>query len=51
MDQIGFRSDLPSVALPSLTWKALAKLPVVVVTVGLLLSGVYHIKQRKSQHA
>lgn len=50
MDQLGFRSDLPSVALPSLTWKALSKLPVVVVTVGLLLSGIYHLRQKKVHH-
>jgi formate dehydrogenase iron-sulfur subunit len=51
MSQLGFRADLPSIALPSLTWKALAKLPVVVVTLGLLLSAVYQLRKRKAVHA
>lgn len=50
MDQLGFRTDLPEVALPSLTWKALAKLPVVVVTLALILSGVYQLRRRMVQH-
>ena len=50
MDQLGFRTDLPSVALPSLTWKALARLPVVVVSLGLVLSGIYQLRNRRAVH-
>jgi formate dehydrogenase iron-sulfur subunit len=50
MDQLGFRTDLPSVALPSLTWKALSKLPVVVVTLGIVLSGIYQLRKRRAAH-
>jgi formate dehydrogenase iron-sulfur subunit len=51
MNQLGFRTDLPEVALPSRTWKALAKLPVVVVTLALVLSGVYQLRKRIAAHA
>jgi formate dehydrogenase iron-sulfur subunit len=47
MERLGFRSDLPSNALPTLTWKALAKIPVVVVALGVLLSGVYRLRAGK----
>ena len=50
MHQLGFRTDLPEVALPSLTWKALAKVPVVVVTLAIILSGIYRFRQRKVAH-
>ncbi|NQU10656.1 4Fe-4S dicluster domain-containing protein [bacterium] len=50
MDQLGFRTDLPSVALPSLTWKALAKVPVVVVVLALVLSGIYRLRRRPATH-
>ena len=50
MRQLGFRDDLPTVALPSLTWKALAKVPVVVVTLALVLSGIYRLRKRKAAH-
>jgi formate dehydrogenase iron-sulfur subunit len=51
MHQLGFRTDLPTVALPSLTWKALAKVPVVVVTLALVLSGIYRLRNRRLAHA
>lgn len=51
MDQLGFRIDLPTAALPSLTWKALAKVPVVVVTLALVLSAVYRLRKRATAHA
>jgi formate dehydrogenase iron-sulfur subunit len=47
MDKLGFRTDLPEVTLPSLTWKALAKIPVVVVALGLILSSVYRLRTRR----
>jgi len=50
MDQLGFRTDLPEVALPSLTWMALGKVPVVVVTLGVVLSGVYRLRRRAPRH-
>jgi hypothetical protein len=37
--------------LPSLTWKALAKVPVVVVTLALVLSGIYRLRNRRLAHA
>jgi formate dehydrogenase iron-sulfur subunit len=36
--ELGFPEGLPSHSLPSLTWKALQKVPVVVVVLGLFLS-------------
>jgi len=51
MNQLGFRTDLPEVALPSLTWKALAKVPVVVLTLALVLSGIYRLRKRTVAHA
>ena len=50
MNQLGFRTDLPSDGLPSLTWKVLSKLPVVVVTLGLVLSGIYQLRKRRAAH-
>jgi formate dehydrogenase iron-sulfur subunit len=47
MNQLGFRTDLPEVALPSFTWKALSKVPVVVVTLGVVLSGIYRLRTRR----
>ncbi len=50
MEQLGFRVDLPDVALPSLTWASLARVPVVVVTLGIVLAGVYRLHGRKASH-
>ena len=50
MDELGFRTDLPETALPTLTWKALGKVPVVVVTLGIVLSGVYRLRRRAASH-
>lgn len=50
VDKLGFRTDLPTHALPSLTWKALAKVPVVVVVVGLVLSGIYRLRGGRPSH-
>jgi formate dehydrogenase iron-sulfur subunit len=51
MKKLGFRDDLPDFALPSLTWKALAKIPVVVVSLGLVLSLVYRLRHKEAPHA
>jgi formate dehydrogenase iron-sulfur subunit len=50
MEQLGFRVDLPEVALPSLTWASLGRVPVVVVTLGIVLAGVYRLHGRKASH-
>ena len=50
MDQLGFRVDLPEFALPSLTWASLGRVPVVVVTLGIVLAGVYRLRGRKASH-
>jgi formate dehydrogenase iron-sulfur subunit len=50
MEQLGFRVDLPEVALPSLTWASLTRVPVVVVTLGIVLAGVYRLHGRKASH-
>ena len=39
-EQLGFRTDLPTEPLPSLTWAAQEKIPGVLVTVATLLSGI-----------
>ena len=46
MDKLGFRTDLPEAPLPSLTWKAISKLPFVIVGVGLALSAVWRWRTR-----
>lgn len=48
MNKLGFRADLPDFPLPSLTWKALAKVPVVVVVLGLFLSAAYRLRGHRS---
>lgn len=48
--ELGFPKDLPRQALPKLTWKAIAKVPFIVIGVGLLLSAVFRWRTRK-QHA
>lgn len=39
-EELGFPADLPDHAMPTLTWKALQKVPVVIVVLGLFLAGV-----------
>ena len=45
--KLGFREDLPEAPLPSLTWKAIAKLPFVIIGVGLALSVAFRLRSRK----
>jgi formate dehydrogenase iron-sulfur subunit len=50
MDELGFRTDLPTTALPALTWRMLSKVPFVVIGVGLLLSAVVRVRTWKVAH-
>jgi formate dehydrogenase iron-sulfur subunit len=45
--ELGFPKGLPNEELPKLTWKAIAKLPFVVIGVGLLLSVIVRLRTRK----
>ena len=45
-EELGFPRDLPKASLPSLTWKAISKVPFVVIGVGLLLSAVFRWRTR-----
>jgi formate dehydrogenase iron-sulfur subunit len=45
-EELGFPKDLPKEPLPSLTWKAISKVPFVVIGVGLLLSAVFRWRSR-----
>lgn len=44
LDRLGFRKDLPNFALPSLTWKALSRIPFVVVGLGIIMAGIYRLR-------
>jgi formate dehydrogenase iron-sulfur subunit len=48
-DQIGFRTDLPDAPLPALTWKAISKVPFVIIGVGLLLSTVFRFRRKYAE--
>jgi formate dehydrogenase iron-sulfur subunit len=45
-EELGFPKGLPKEPLPSLTWKAISKLPFVVIGVGLVLSAVLRWRTR-----
>ena len=45
-EELGFPKNLPKESLPSLTWKAISKVPFVVIGVGLLLSAVFRWRSR-----
>lgn len=50
-EQFGFRTDLPNEPLPELTWNAQSKIPAVLGTVAVLLSGIAwwtHRPERKT---
>jgi formate dehydrogenase iron-sulfur subunit len=47
-EEAGFPRGLPKEPLPSLTWKAISKLPFVVIGVGLILSAVVRWRTRSS---
>jgi formate dehydrogenase iron-sulfur subunit len=46
--ELGFPKDLPASGLPGLTWKAIAKVPFVVIGLGLALSAVVRWRTRNS---
>ena len=46
---LGIRPDLPLAPLPALTWKALSKVPDVVVVGGALLYGIWWITNRRNK--
>ncbi len=48
-DQLGFRTDLPHAPLPALTWKAISKVPFVIIGVGLLLSTVFRFRRKHTE--
>lgn len=45
-EELGFPPGLPNEPLPSLTWKAISKLPFVVIGVGLMLSAIVRWRTR-----
>jgi Fe-S-cluster-containing dehydrogenase component len=45
-EELGFPSGLPKEPLPALTWKAISKLPFVVIGVGLMLSAIVRWRTR-----
>jgi formate dehydrogenase iron-sulfur subunit len=51
MDQLGLPANLPQRALPALTWNWLAKVPFIVIGLGLVLSGVFRLRSRGERHA
>jgi formate dehydrogenase iron-sulfur subunit len=46
-EELGFPKGLPNEGLPQLTWRAISKLPFVVIGVGLMLSAVVRWRTRK----
>lgn len=50
-DQIGFRTDLPTRALPGYTWDVLQHIPDTVTVGGVFLSGIYWLTARKQKVA
>ena len=50
-EALGFPKGLPTTGLPGLTWKAIAKLPFVVIGLGLVLSAVVRWRARATSHA
>ena len=47
LEELGFPKDLPKESLPNLTWKVIAKLPFVVIGVGLLLGVIVRWRTRE----
>lgn len=48
-EQLGFKTDLQTTALPDLTWNALSKIPGVVSVGGVLLYGIWWITNRRAE--
>lgn len=51
MEELGFRTDLPDQSLAALTWRALSKVPFVVIGVGVFLGSMLRLRQREGRHA
>ncbi len=49
IEQLGFRSDLPTTALPELTWAALEKVPGVVTVGGAALMALFWVTHRREE--
>jgi formate dehydrogenase iron-sulfur subunit len=45
-EDLGFPKGLPKESLPSFTWRAISKVPFVVIGVGLLLSAIFRWRSR-----
>lgn len=50
LGDLGFPRDLPGKPLPALTWRALSEVPIVILGVGMLLSGVLWMRRRAEPH-
>ena len=48
-EQLGFKTQLGTTALPTLTWQALSKIPTVVSVGGVFLFGIWWITNRRSE--
>ena len=48
-EEMGFRTDLTDRPLPAYTWQAMSKIPGIVVTLGVLLSGVSFYSSRRTR--
>ncbi len=48
-EQLGFKTTMSKVALPTLTWNALSKIPSVVAVGGVFLYGVWWITNRRTE--
>lgn len=49
MEELGFRTDLPDQSLAALTWRALSKVPFVVIGVGLFLGGIMRLRRQENR--
>jgi len=50
LEDLGFPRGLPGKPLPALTWRALSEVPVVILGVGMLLSGVLWMRRKAEPH-
>lgn len=48
MEQLGFRTNLPATPLAALTWRAISKVPLVVIGVGLFLGSVMRLWRKEA---
>ncbi len=51
MEELGFRTDLPDESLAALTWRALSKVPFVVIGVGVFLGSMLRLRRQEGRHA